>query len=98
VFKLKLADTVQAAVIGAVVYVVPARLPPQPETLVSVLPVSALISKLAVSPDATVADPGVIEPVPLPETDVDTVKVSGGVGTRPKDAVTVQAALIGPVV
>ena len=71
--SLNVALTVHVAVIGPVVYVVPLRDPPHPLTPAIVLPDAAEIVKLVVLPWLTVLEVGLIEPLPLPVTDVATV-------------------------
>jgi hypothetical protein len=55
-----------------VVYVVPLSDPPHPLTLAIVLPVAGEIVKLVELPWLMVLDVGLIEPLPLPVTDVVT--------------------------
>jgi hypothetical protein len=88
-------------VIGPVVYILPNKDPPQPVTDSISEPVPSVTVKLVVWPWVTVADPGVIAPVPVPEVEVVTVKVDGGEGITDvclKRAATEQDAVIGPVV
>ena len=66
------AVTVQLVVICPVVYVVPLRDPPQPLTLSIELPDAGEIVKLVVLPWSTVLEVGLIDPLPLPATEVVT--------------------------
>ena len=70
-FKVKVAETVHAAVIAPVVYVLPDRVPPQPVTVLIVYPVLGVTVKEVVDPCATEAEVGEIVP-PVP-ADVETV-------------------------
>jgi len=90
----KFAVTVQSAVIGPVVYVLAASEPPQPVTVSMWKPASAVTVNAVVAPSLTVALGGVIVPDGVPTTAVTVcVTVSAA-----KFAVTVQSAVIGPVV